>query len=256
MAHFAATFHVALPGALHRQQAGADQFAALALAQGFPDDDVDGAGFVLQRHEGHALGGAGLLAHGDDAAGAHGAAVGQVAQLGGGAQLPARELRAQQGQRVAAQGEAGGGVVVGDGLALAGFDQRQGGLVRGCFAQQLGRAVQGRGVPDLLAAVACEGGQRVGGGQGFEVAGVEGGAQGEVFGGGEGVVLAGGEDAAGGGFGEGGDQAEAQADGGVGGFVTAGCFGGKEIGVRARFGWRAGAISGTVGRIGIRPQFP
>ena len=37
----------------------------------------------------------------------------------------------------------------------------------------------------------------------------DGGAQGEVFGGGEGVVLAGGEDAAGGGFGEGGDEAEA-----------------------------------------------
>jgi hypothetical protein len=55
---------------------------------------------------------------------------------------------------VAAQGEAGGGVVVGDGFALPGFDQRQGQLVGGRFAQQLGRAVQGRGVPDLLAAVA------------------------------------------------------------------------------------------------------
>jgi hypothetical protein len=63
--------------------------------------------------------------------------------------------------------------------------------------------------PDLLAAVAGEGRERVGGGQGLEVAGVEGGAQGEVFGGGEGVVLAGGEDAAGGGFGKGGDEAEA-----------------------------------------------
>jgi uncharacterized protein YcfJ len=52
-------------------------------------------------------------------------------------------------------------------------------------------------------------GERVGGGQSLEVAGVEGGAQGEVFGGGEGVVLAGGEDAAGGGFGKGGDEAEA-----------------------------------------------
>jgi hypothetical protein len=98
---------------------------------------------------------------------------------------------------VAAQGEAGGGVVVGDGLALPGFRQRQRGLEGGRFAQQFGRAVQGRGVPDLLAAVAGEGGERVGGGQGLEVAGVEGGAQGEVFGGGEGVVLAGGEDAAG-----------------------------------------------------------
>ena len=154
VAHFTAAFHVALPGALHRQQAGAHQLAALALAQGFPDDDVDGAGLVLQRHESHALGGAGLLAHGDDAAGARGGAVGQVAQLGGGAQLPAGQFGAQQGQRVAAQGEAGGGVVVGDGFALTGFDQRQGGFVRGRFAQQLGRAVQGRGVPDLLAAVA------------------------------------------------------------------------------------------------------
>jgi hypothetical protein len=50
-------------------------------------------------------------------------------------------LRAQQRQRVAAQGEAGGGVVVGDGFALPGFDQRQGQLVGGRVEAQ-GLAVE------------------------------------------------------------------------------------------------------------------
>jgi len=43
--------------------------AALLLAQMAPDDDVDVARLVLERHEDYALGGLRLLAQGDDAAG-------------------------------------------------------------------------------------------------------------------------------------------------------------------------------------------
>ena len=50
-------------------KARAQQRAALALADVTPDDDVDAAGLVFERDEDDALGGLGLLAHRDDAAG-------------------------------------------------------------------------------------------------------------------------------------------------------------------------------------------
>jgi len=78
----AATGVVALSGAVHGQQLGMQQFAALALFQGCPDDHVDRAGFILQRDKGHAPGGAGALPQGDQAAGSHQPAVGQRTQLG------------------------------------------------------------------------------------------------------------------------------------------------------------------------------
>ena len=84
VAHLAAALGIALPDPVHRQQARLQGRRALALAQAFPDDHIDAARFVLQGDEHHAFGGAGLLAHGHQAAGAHQPAIGQAVQLGGG----------------------------------------------------------------------------------------------------------------------------------------------------------------------------
>ena len=65
-----------------------------------------------------------------------------------------RQARAQQGQRVAAQGQARGGVVEDDFFALGRLGQLQRRFVDRGMAQQRGGAVLGRGVPHLLAAVA------------------------------------------------------------------------------------------------------
>lgn len=67
VAHMAAAVLVALPLALHRQQARAQQRVALVFVDPhtFPDDDVDRAGFVFQRNEDGALGRARLLAADD-----------------------------------------------------------------------------------------------------------------------------------------------------------------------------------------------
>jgi hypothetical protein len=64
-----------------------------------------------------------LLAHGDDAAGPGAGAVFEVRELLGAAPATLRQAVPQQRQRMAAQRQAGGGVVERDGLALRGFEQ-------------------------------------------------------------------------------------------------------------------------------------
>ena len=61
---------LALPDAIHPQQCGSHHLLALLLYQAGPDDDVDIAGFVFERHEHDPLGRSWPLAHGDDAAAA------------------------------------------------------------------------------------------------------------------------------------------------------------------------------------------
>jgi hypothetical protein len=51
------------------QDAAGQNLAAVAFGQLRPDDDVDDAGFVFQRQEDHARGGAGALAVGDHSGG-------------------------------------------------------------------------------------------------------------------------------------------------------------------------------------------
>ena len=135
-AGLAAAF-VALPFALHRQQLRAQQHVALRFvhAQTGPDDDVDGAGFIFQRDEDGAVGGAGLLAADDQAARNGLPAVRQTVQLGTAANAAPRQPLAQQRQRVASQGQAQGGVVVHDFFALGRGGQRQGGFVDGGVVQ-------------------------------------------------------------------------------------------------------------------------
>ena len=171
------------------------QFAALALAQAFPDDHVDTAGFVLQRDEHHALGGLRLLACHHNAAGAYQTAIGQVAQLRGREQFHLCQLVAQQRHRMAAQCQAGGRIVEHHLGAFAGCGQRQKIFVYRHGLEQSGRGSEGAGLPDLLAPVARQGSQRVGAGQRLEVALAEPGAQGQVLGAGKGGFGAGVNDA-------------------------------------------------------------
>lgn len=95
-------FALAADLAVDAEQAGADDFAALALQELGADDDVGEAGFVFEGDEHGAFGGAGALAAGDDAGGADELAVGAVGDVLRGDEAHGGEAFAQQGERVAA----------------------------------------------------------------------------------------------------------------------------------------------------------
>src|SRR5450755_613994 len=76
-------FAGALERAVDGEQVGAQELLALALGQVAPDDDVDHAGFVLERDEGDAAGCPRTLPAGDQSGDARDAPMRQVAQLGG-----------------------------------------------------------------------------------------------------------------------------------------------------------------------------
>ncbi len=84
----------ALQYAEDAEEAGGEEFAALAFGEVGVDDDVGEAGFVLERQEDDAAGGAGALAAGDDAGTAGRAVVFQGAQRGGGEVALGVEVRA------------------------------------------------------------------------------------------------------------------------------------------------------------------
>ena len=77
-------FPFALQYAEDAEQAGGEEFAALAFGKVGVDDDVGEAGFVFDGEEDDAAGGAGALAAGDDAGAAGRAVVFQCAQGRGG----------------------------------------------------------------------------------------------------------------------------------------------------------------------------
>ena len=203
----------ALPAAFHGQQAGAQEHLALGFADVFPDDELGDAVLVFQRDEQRAFGRGGLLAQRHDAGGAHNPAVGDAAQLLAGLELVFVESRAQQLHGVGAQCEAGGGVVPEHFFAFGGFGEVELGFVDLRFFEQLRGGVQGGGVPDLLAAVAGEGGQRPGGGEGLHFGLVQAAAQGEFLGVVEGGLLAFFFYGSGAAAAQAGDQAQAQAHG-------------------------------------------
>ena len=62
MNHFAFALHFAA----HAEKAGVEQGAALVLGDAVPHDDIGVAGFILERYEDHAVGGAGVLAAHDE----------------------------------------------------------------------------------------------------------------------------------------------------------------------------------------------
>ncbi len=64
--------------AIHGDQRGIEDYAALAFPQALPDDDIDVSGFVFEGQEDGAVGGHGPLPHGDQATGA---GVGAVFEL-------------------------------------------------------------------------------------------------------------------------------------------------------------------------------
>ena len=81
----------------------------------------------------------------------------------------ARQPGAQQGQRVAAQAQACGGVVEHDFFALLGLRQFKPGLMNRRLGKDGRQAGLRCGLPHLLASVACQTAQRIGGGQRFHV---------------------------------------------------------------------------------------
>lgn len=207
-------FALAADLAVDAEQAGADDFAALAFHELGADDDVGEAGFVLEGDEHRAFGGAGALAAGDDAGGADELAVGAVGDLPGGDEAHGGEAFAQQGEWVAAEGETEAGVVVADVAGFAGIGELGGGLMhRGVLQHAFGQATGG-GLPECLASVASEALQGAGGSEAFELAGVKPGAGGEFVDRGKTVLLAGGDDAFGGLLREALDHAQAESGGG------------------------------------------
>lgn len=77
-------FAFALDDAEDAEQAGAEEFLALAFGEAGMDNDVGNSGFVFQRQKDDAVGAAGALAVGDEAGAAGGGVVARLAQRGGG----------------------------------------------------------------------------------------------------------------------------------------------------------------------------
>ena len=176
MTHLATGFVIALPHAVHRQQAGAHQLTALSLFHGLPDDDVDSAGFVFQGDEYHSFGGARLLAHGDDATRARQPPAGVTGQFFGCFELERGEPCAQEAQGVGAQAQARGGVVAHHVLRQGGCRDELGLqriVGRGHGFEQAGVGLSPRGGPHLFAPVARQGAEGIGCGQGIQIGLVE-----------------------------------------------------------------------------------
>ena len=202
--------------AVDRHQCGVQHRAPVLLAGGVPDDDVHGAGLVLDRDEGDAARGAWALAAGDDAGGAHALLVACGADAGGGQIALRIEALAQQRQRMAAQRQRRV-VIVGDDVLAFGrrqqVDRRLAARARGerCGARRVGIDAE-RG-PQRPAAVAGQRGQRIGLGQRADLAAIELRAACQVLGVGEGRVAPCGHDAFAGRFVEAGDEFEPESYG-------------------------------------------
>jgi hypothetical protein len=96
----------AFQAAVDLHQLGVDQHPVLAIGQVPPDHGVDHAGLVFKGEEGDATGGLRALAHADQAGDAHATAMAVARQLRGIQAATAAQLRAQERDRVAAEGGA------------------------------------------------------------------------------------------------------------------------------------------------------
>ena len=83
---------MALHAAADEDQPRAHHHLAVALQHLRPDHGIGHARLVLQRHEDHALGGAGTLADQDDAGDRDADAIGELAQVGAGRDAIVQEL--------------------------------------------------------------------------------------------------------------------------------------------------------------------
>src|SRR3989475_4530434 len=114
MHHFAFAFKHSFDA----HQARAEQLAPLALDEMRPDDDVDAAGLVLERYKYRSGSGARTLAAGDDTRRPRRSAAREQLQLIGGGGAHARQVRSQQGERMAPERETGARVGGHEGLSL------------------------------------------------------------------------------------------------------------------------------------------
>src|SRR5574341_265406 len=110
---------IAFDRAFHREQARAEELAALALDEVAPDHDVHGAGLVLEGNENHAARGVRALPAGDQSRHARPAAVRAAAQRLRRHQAEALQARAQQRDRVPAERQAEARVIGDDVFAFA-----------------------------------------------------------------------------------------------------------------------------------------
>ena len=151
-----------LPLAVHTEQTGAQQCGALLFGQRRPDDDVDIAGLVFERHKGHAPGRFRTLPHRDDAAAARQPAIGKSVQYFGRRKTHGRQTGAQQRQRMPAQRQTQMPVIGHDAGTLALFCQLHRRFSYRCAAQQAFIWHAGHGLPHGRTAVAAERQQRIG----------------------------------------------------------------------------------------------
>ena len=94
----------AFQAAIDLHQLGIDQHPVLAIGQVPPDHGVDHASLIFEREEGDAAGGLWALAHAYQAGDTHATAMAMARQLRGIQAATAAQLRAQERDRVAAEG--------------------------------------------------------------------------------------------------------------------------------------------------------
>src|SRR6185369_10015213 len=173
----------ALPLAVDGEQRRAEQGLSLRIGDAWPDDDVDRTGFVLERDEDRTLRGLGTLAVRDEAARTREAAARERAQPRRRLDLEAREVLAQERERMAVQRQAERAVVGERLLAFARRGERHLRLVHARRAQHLGRPrVDAGDRPHRVVAMAGEARERAGVGERGERVRVEAGAAREVLG--------------------------------------------------------------------------
>src|SRR6266852_668716 len=177
MHHFAFAFKYSFDA----HQACAEQLTPLALGEIVPDNDVEAAGLVLERHEHRSRGGARALATGDDTRRPDPAVAWQQADFLCGAKAHAREVRAQQRKWMAPQGETGARVVGHEILSLGWRRKNRRSFRHWRIAQDVRAGFDSCDLPIGLAAIAGERLERSCSGKALQVVPAELGAAGKIL---------------------------------------------------------------------------
>src|SRR5438445_7045465 len=177
MHHF--TFAFKHPFDAH--QARAEQLAPLALDEMRPDDDINTAVLVLERHKYRSRGGARALATGNDARRTRRSTAWEQLQLVGGGKAHARKARSKQSERMAPQGETGARVVGHEVLSLGWRRKKRRSFLNRRMAQDVRPGFDSGDLPECVAAMAGERLERACSGEALQVVPVELGAAGKIL---------------------------------------------------------------------------